>query len=265
MQIDLVVCNTRVDVHYELIKPSLMKGKSVYCEWPLASNLTDAKELQALAEKHRARTMVGLQGELTPIVLKVKSLIEEEDKIGKVLSSTVVAAGLTRTRDTLPEGLKYFTEKRYGGNMVTIGIGHSEYSLLCMTHSPRDHSPILAWGFGFCIIHWLAELNTLISTPRSARLGRTSPWRTLIGHVQIKHPASQKLPPRSQRLRCRDSQLRRSRPCDDPRHTSLRRTLIIRLPPGPTVQRDSWLPMADSWREGRDQGGSCVYGDASGR
>jgi len=33
-EVDLVVCNTRVDVHYETIRPSLLKGKNVYCEWP---------------------------------------------------------------------------------------------------------------------------------------------------------------------------------------------------------------------------------------
>ena len=120
------MCNTRVDVHYEVIKPSLVKGKNVYCEWPLASNVKDAEELYTLAKEHNAQTMIGLQGELTPIILKLKSLIDE-GKIGKVLSSTVVTAGGTRTRDTLPEGLKYFTEKKYGGNMVTIGFGHSEY------------------------------------------------------------------------------------------------------------------------------------------
>lgn len=163
MQIDLVVCNTRADVHYEVIKPSLMKGKSVYCEWPLASNLTQAEELQALAKEHNARTMVGLQGELAPVVLKIKSLIEE-DKIGKVLSSTVVSAGGTRTRDTLPEGLKYFTEKKYGGNMVTIGIGHCEYSSALLNHISRDCPPFLAWEFGSCINHWLAMHKTLILT-----------------------------------------------------------------------------------------------------
>lgn len=147
------MCTTRVDVHYEVIKPSLMKGKSVYCEWPFASNLTEAEELQGLAKKHNARTMVGLQGELTPIVLKVKSLVEEEDKIGKVLSSTVVTAGGTRTRDTLPEALKYFTEKKYGGNMVTIGIGHSEYFLFCLSTRSGNHFLILAWESGFCINH----------------------------------------------------------------------------------------------------------------
>ena len=264
MQIDLVVCTTRVDVHYEVIKPSLMKGKSVYCEWPLASNLADAEELQALAKKHNARTMVGLQGELAPVVLKVKSLIEE-DKIGKVLSSTVITAGGTRTRDTLPEGLKYFTQNKYGGNMVTIAIGHSEYFSILLTHNSRDCSPTLAWEFGFCISRWRAKLKTLNLTSRSARLGRTSPRRTLIIHIQIKHPASQNRPPRTQWLHSRDSHLRRSRPRNDPRHAPLRRTLISRLPPGPTIQRNSWLPMADPRRERRDQADSCICGATSER
>lgn len=120
------MCNTRVDVHYSVIKPSLMKGKNVYCEWPLASNLNDAEELNALAKKNHARTIIGLQGQLTPIILKVKDLIEQEDKIGKVLSSSIVACGGVKTRESLAEGLKYFTRKEVGGNMITIGIGHSE-------------------------------------------------------------------------------------------------------------------------------------------
>lgn len=123
-QVDLIVCNTRVDVHYETIKPSLAKGKDVYWEWPLASTLADAEELNAIAKNNNARTMIGLQGELSPLILKIKSLIEHENKIGKVLSSSVIASGGTRTRDTLSEGLKYFTQKNVGGNMVTIGLGH---------------------------------------------------------------------------------------------------------------------------------------------
>lgn len=69
--------------------------------------------------------MIGLQGQLTPIILKVKSLIQGENKIGKILSSSVIASGGTRTRDTLIEGLRYFTEKKVGGNIVTIGFGHT--------------------------------------------------------------------------------------------------------------------------------------------
>ena len=129
------MCNTRVDIHSGTIKPSLMKGKNVYCEWPLASNTKDAEELNALAKKTHARTMIGLQGQLSPILLKVKSLIDQEDKIGKVLSTSLIASGGTRSRDALPEGLKYFTQRDAGGNMVTIGIGHSECSALLIVNS----------------------------------------------------------------------------------------------------------------------------------
>lgn len=122
--IDLVVCNTRVDVHSETIKPSLLRGKDVYCEWPLASNLKAAEELNSIAKGNGSRTMIGLQGQVAPIIIKLKSLVEYEARIGKILSSTVVAYGGTRTRDTVIEGLKYFTQKDVGGNMVTIGLGH---------------------------------------------------------------------------------------------------------------------------------------------
>lgn len=123
MQVDLVVCTTRVDLHYETITPSPLKGKDVYCEWPLASNVKAAEELDTLAKENNIRTIIRLQGELSPAILKVRSLVEQEHKIGKVLSSSVIAAGGTRTRDRMIEGLEYFTCKNVGGNVVTIGFG----------------------------------------------------------------------------------------------------------------------------------------------
>ena len=62
------------------------------------------------------------------MILKVKSLIEQDNKIGKVLSSSVVAAGGTRRRDGIIEGLKYFTRRVVGGNIVTIGFGQCVFS-----------------------------------------------------------------------------------------------------------------------------------------
>lgn len=122
--VDLVVCNTRVDVHFSTIKPSLSQGKSVYCEWPLASNVKAAEELNLLAKEKGCRTMIGLQGQIDPMILKLKSVIGQQGRLGKVLSSSVLAFGGTRTRDSLTEGLRYFTQKDVGGNIVTIGFGH---------------------------------------------------------------------------------------------------------------------------------------------
>lgn len=122
--VDMVVCNTRVDVHSATIRPSLLQGKSVYCEWPLASNAKAAEELSFIAKENGCRTMIGLQGQIDPMILTLKSLIGQEGRLGKVLSSSVVAFGGTRTRDSLTEGLRYFTQKEVGGNIVTIGFGH---------------------------------------------------------------------------------------------------------------------------------------------
>ena len=90
----------------------------------MAANLKAAQELNAIAKQYKAKTIIGLQGQLTPIVVKLKSLIDQENKIGKVLSSSILAFGGTRTRDSLIEGLRYFTQKEVGGNVVTIGLGH---------------------------------------------------------------------------------------------------------------------------------------------
>lgn len=121
--IDLVVSTTRTDVHYETIRPSLLKGKHVYCEWPLAQNVEAATELATISRDKGLRTIVGLQGQQSPAILTMKSLIET-GRIGKVLSSTVLFSGGSRTRDTLTEGLQYFAQKSVGGNPITIGFGH---------------------------------------------------------------------------------------------------------------------------------------------
>lgn len=87
--------------------------------------MSQGQELAALAKDKGVRAVVGLQGRVSPVVLKIKSLLEQ-GTIGKVLSSSISAAGGTRSRDSVPVGLKYFTERHVGGNMVTIGFGHSE-------------------------------------------------------------------------------------------------------------------------------------------
>lgn len=130
-KIDLVVCSTRVDTHYETTAPSIRAGKDVFVEWPLAENLQRASELAEMAKHNGVKTMIGLQGQKMPIATTVKALIED-GRIGKIISASVLASGAIYRRDAFPEGLKYFTEKRVGGNPVTIGYGHSESFALCL-------------------------------------------------------------------------------------------------------------------------------------
>lgn len=121
--VDFVICCTRVDVHYDTIKPSIAAGKAVYVEWPLAQDITHVRELAALAKEKGVRSVIGLQGRLAPPVSKIKELIAS-GRIGKVLSVDVRAYGGTNSRDTIPKGIDYFLRREVGGNVYTIGFAH---------------------------------------------------------------------------------------------------------------------------------------------
>ncbi|KAL8377440.1 hypothetical protein RB595_008223 [Gaeumannomyces hyphopodioides] len=121
--VELVVVCTRVDNHHANALDSLRAGKDVYVEWPLSRDVAHSRELLAAAAEGGGRTMVGIQGRVAPPVLKVRELLRQ-GRIGKVLSSEVMAHGGLNSRDTVPANLKYFTDKTIGGNIYTIGFGH---------------------------------------------------------------------------------------------------------------------------------------------
>ncbi|KAK4119500.1 NAD(P)-binding protein [Parathielavia appendiculata] len=121
--VDLVVCNTRVDKHFETVVDSVKNGKDVYVEWPLAQDAKHARELVGLSREAGGRSVVGLQGVVAPVVLKLRGLLEE-GRIGKVLSSELRVFGGLGDRATVPEGLAYFTQREVGGNVYTIGFAH---------------------------------------------------------------------------------------------------------------------------------------------
>ncbi|KAH7324260.1 hypothetical protein B0I35DRAFT_348900 [Stachybotrys elegans] len=121
--VDLVVNCTRVDVHYSTILPSVKAGKNVFVEWPLAHNAQHASDLVQEAKKSGSATMVGLQGRLAPVYVKIKQILEQ-GRVGKILSAEIRASGGTNDREKLPPGLAYFGDRSIGGNVYTIGFGH---------------------------------------------------------------------------------------------------------------------------------------------
>ena len=130
--VDLVICNTRVDKHFETTLPSVKKGKDVFVEWPIASNSEDIQTLVAAAKESGSRVAVGLQRRWAPPVLKIKELLNE-GKLGKVLSAEVRTFGGIMDRQIQPEGLSYFADRSIGGNPITISFGHRKLSfrVLC--------------------------------------------------------------------------------------------------------------------------------------
>ncbi|KAF7596211.1 hypothetical protein BBP40_002743 [Aspergillus hancockii] len=120
--VDLVVCSVRVDRHFLTVRPSLVAGKAVYVEWPLDRNLEVAKEMAALAAKHNAPTIVGIQGSFSPIIRKLRSVVESGE-IGRILSSTAIG-GFGNDIDAESKNIRYFLDREVGGSPMTIHVGH---------------------------------------------------------------------------------------------------------------------------------------------
>lgn len=112
-------------------------------EWPLTSSTAQSHELATLAAQKGVRTVVCLQGRLSPPFLKIKELIES-GMIGKVLSSFATAAGGTNSVDSVPESLKYFLDRKVGGNMLVINLGHMIDSMLNVLGPMEDMKPKLS-------------------------------------------------------------------------------------------------------------------------
>ncbi len=70
-----LVIATPSSSHYKLAKQSLLAGKNVYVEKPLAQNLCEAEELHSIAEQRDLILMVGHLLMYHPAVNKLKSLI----------------------------------------------------------------------------------------------------------------------------------------------------------------------------------------------
>lgn len=136
-EIDVVVCCTRVDTHYALIKPSIEAGKSVFVEWPLTHDVARSRELTELVAEKGSRSMIGLQGQMAPVILKIKEILLEGG-LGKVLSSEVRAHGGTNDREKVMEGLRYFTDRKIGGNIFMIGFAHCELRFYTFPLSRTD-------------------------------------------------------------------------------------------------------------------------------
>jgi predicted dehydrogenase len=149
--IDLIVVSTRVDTHYGLAKTALNAGKNTFVEWPLASNVDQARELVSLAEEKGVKTVIGLQGRREPSVLKAKEIVES-GRLGTIHSVNVHSITGIWQKGAVSEKYDYMLDRKVGGNLLTIYGGHGldtiffvhgelkkGYSTLLGNFRPRMH------------------------------------------------------------------------------------------------------------------------------
>ncbi|MBN2323611.1 MAG: Gfo/Idh/MocA family oxidoreductase [Spirochaetes bacterium] len=83
-EIDGVAIATPVSMHFKLAKKSLLAGKHTLIEKPMTSSAKTCKELVETAKEKNATLMVGHTFIYSPIVRKIKEIIEHND-IGELL------------------------------------------------------------------------------------------------------------------------------------------------------------------------------------
>ncbi|MGW6025310.1 Gfo/Idh/MocA family protein [Streptomyces sp. NPDC055099] len=123
-EVDLVVVAVKVPEHEQIVSDALAAGKMVYCEWPLARNLSEAEALEGFARERRLRTVVGLQGGLHPPILFLRDLIAQ-GVIGKPLSTSIrahLADDMWGGRYDPP--VEYMAHAKHGATLLSIMLGH---------------------------------------------------------------------------------------------------------------------------------------------
>jgi predicted dehydrogenase len=100
---------------------ALRADKTVFCEWPLGANLTEAEEMAALAHERSLRTMVGLQARSDPTLLYARELIQQS-YVGEVLTANLSVIGQAMIERT--PGRTWQADRSQGANTLTISGGH---------------------------------------------------------------------------------------------------------------------------------------------
>lgn len=121
--VDLYVVSTRADTHYAVAMPALKAGRNVFVEWPLAATTEQAKEMAALAKQKNLKTIIGLQGRMSPSVRKVKELIDS-GALGEIHSVNYHGAIHVWQNNAASDRYYYFMNRKIGGNLLTIYGGH---------------------------------------------------------------------------------------------------------------------------------------------
>ena len=123
--VDLVVLSVEVGKHYRLARPVLLAKKDMFIEWPIAASHAESAELPELASRGNVKTVVGLQARASPLVVKVKELIDG-NSIGQVMSSTVVGCFGGIPADVWIQSATYYLDINSGGNALMIYFGHCQ-------------------------------------------------------------------------------------------------------------------------------------------
>lgn len=86
-QVHFIDICTPNDSHFDIVKKAAAYGKAIYCEKPLATNISDAMEMERLVKKNNIINSVALVYRLPALSLLKREL--EKETIGKIIDFKV--------------------------------------------------------------------------------------------------------------------------------------------------------------------------------
>jgi hypothetical protein len=98
-------------------------GKNTYVEWPLGSNVHQARELVSLTKETGVKTVIGLQGRREPSVLTAKEIVES-GRLGTIHSVNTHSIAGTWQKGVLSGKYDYMLDRKIGANLLTVCPGH---------------------------------------------------------------------------------------------------------------------------------------------
>jgi len=125
-EVDLVAISVKSTAHRDAVLPAIEAGKDIFIEWPAGRNLEETVEIAEAVKRKGVRAMVGLQSRHTPVIHKVKELINS-GKIGKVLSTTIISLSpreLGVWGPRLNDSNRYAADETAGVTLLDIAAGH---------------------------------------------------------------------------------------------------------------------------------------------
>lgn len=125
--INVVDICTPNNLHSKQVLAAINAGKHVYCDKPLCTCDSEAKEILAAVKNSDLTTQMALQYRCFPATMRAKEIIDER-KIGQILSFRACYLHSGSVDRNKPQGWKQ--QKKYGGGGVLFDLGSHVLDLL---------------------------------------------------------------------------------------------------------------------------------------
>lgn len=120
-EIDVIYVAVNNHLHYQMTKQALLANKHVICEKPFTSNVSELKELVALAKEKNCLLLEAISTQYLPNVLKMKEMLEE---VGNVKIVTANYSQYSSRYNAFKQGeiLPAFDYTKSGGALMDLNI-----------------------------------------------------------------------------------------------------------------------------------------------